>query len=751
MKSRLEKKRPPLTEKDSKEPVESVRVSLESLDLQRNVVYLVSNGEEEGTITLRKSGEQQPTDENGGQLWTMGIKDGRSVKIRKKRKRLGALSSDTGSDSKSGEGPDRSVKESQEASIPEAGSRVAPPPNCRLATAISHVNKDKEETVNTRRKGCGKVNRGAQSMQIQTRKSVKLVLPITPAASDDVTNESENGDESSSSDEIEVPIQGTSVARPNTIQKELVFLTPSSMCNEAQVNVQKPSCSKNSKSHEHEPPLNSNGKLSTEMPSSKQQHPTATRETARKSNQGPTPAINTTATAPAGKAMLIPRPYFFSTGETKMKAIPIPKSHDTALEMSEGRKNTLLGIESAGLSASEKENKRRGNISSSESETAGDKEVLTDTKRRRRKGRTLKDLKKPLQLPPPAFVPEKTLRQRIRGSNSISNIPHPPLNTVDPKIMPPPTTLPNRIEIPSASSLPLNNFISSENNDDVENPSELARVSDLSLEKSTGVKKLGETTISNLISSVAGNLRPKTSPDVNVRTIPKQPNRPTVQRVEVSIHAKKNLPKTMPNRKSNQPESCPSVKVVDGKSKFMQGGIEVIVDADPKLPRETPKYDVSVPWICFFCNKSPFAIAPMPMVLDDGDSLVPCVPYSMGDLFGPYFAKLPSDNGEPPKEREIWMHGADTPCRRSVLCFSDCALWTRFLKLSGPKLVDLEENLKLAEETICPICMKPGASIVCSDPGCGESVHFPCAKWHGWMFNNADFKPYCRRHLLHSN
>ncbi|ODM94794.1 hypothetical protein Ocin01_11893, partial [Orchesella cincta] len=208
---------------------------------------------------------------------------------------------------------------------------------------------------------------------------------------------------------------------------------------------------------------------------------------------------------------------------------------------------------------------------------------------------------------------------------------------------------------------------------------------------------------------------------------------PTVKRSEASIYTKNQTYNRNGRNSNKNSEPGPTVKVVNGKSIFMRGGEEVVVDANPKLgvPKDKPKYDDNVPWICSFCHLHTLAQINLPL---QRNGLSPH-PYTMGDLFGPYTADLPPIHGESTSssKRETWMHG-------------DCALWAGRLLLVRDTLLGLEETLVNADTEVCTVCNKTGATISCLQRKCGEGVHFPCAKWKGWQLDVKNFRAYCPKH-----
>ncbi|CAL8146934.1 unnamed protein product [Orchesella dallaii] len=193
----------------------------------------------------------------------------------------------------------------------------------------------------------------------------------------------------------------------------------------------------------------------------------------------------------------------------------------------------------------------------------------------------------------------------------------------------------------------------------------------------------------------------------------------------VTLSAKKSSSKVVGTPRNRLP--VPTVKIVDMKSVFMRDDKNINVDADPKLRTEVLKCDSDVPWICSFCHLGPhFQVR----VLNNHGHVSP---YAMGDLFGPYFANLPSIYGKPSPKRETWMHG-------------DCAVWAGKLLLVKTSLKYLEETLSSADKEVCNICGKNGATIGCFRRKCKLAVHFPCAKSKGWKLDGATFLGYCPQH-----
>ncbi|CAL8120028.1 unnamed protein product [Orchesella dallaii] len=193
----------------------------------------------------------------------------------------------------------------------------------------------------------------------------------------------------------------------------------------------------------------------------------------------------------------------------------------------------------------------------------------------------------------------------------------------------------------------------------------------------------------------------------------------------VTESAKKSTTKAVGKSRKKLP--VPAVKVVDGKSTFLQDGKKIEVDADPKLRTEVSICDPDVPWICSFCHLGPHVMIRMP------NNRGYVSPYGMGDLFGPYFANLPSIYGKPSPRRETWMHG-------------DCALWAGSLILVLTILKNLEKTLLDADKEVCTICHKTGATISCVVCKCNVGVHFHCATLSDWKLDSFNFLAYCPRH-----
>ncbi|CAL8069031.1 unnamed protein product [Orchesella dallaii] len=193
----------------------------------------------------------------------------------------------------------------------------------------------------------------------------------------------------------------------------------------------------------------------------------------------------------------------------------------------------------------------------------------------------------------------------------------------------------------------------------------------------------------------------------------------------VTLSAKKSTSKVFGTPRKRLP--VPTLKIVDGKSVFMRDGKNINVDADPKLRKEVLKCDSDVPWICSFCHLGPHVQV---RVLNNHGHVSP---YAMGDLFGPYFANLPSIYGKPSPKRETWMHG-------------DCGVWAGRLLLVKTSLKYLEETLSSADKEVCIVCGKNGATIGCFRRKCKLAVHFPCAKSKGWKLDGVTFLGYCPEH-----
>ncbi|CAL8071491.1 unnamed protein product [Orchesella dallaii] len=151
------------------------------------------------------------------------------------------------------------------------------------------------------------------------------------------------------------------------------------------------------------------------------------------------------------------------------------------------------------------------------------------------------------------------------------------------------------------------------------------------------------------------------------------------------------------------------------------------VVADLNLGQENLNFDSDVPWICSFCRLGPHVKVRVPF--NSGWAY----PYAMGDLFGPYYANLPSVYGNSSSRRETWMHG-------------DCALWAGRLLLVNTTLKYLEETLMSADKNVCSVCGKNGATISCHERKGNLCVHFPCAKLTDWKLDNTNFLAYCPKH-----
>ncbi|CAL8138270.1 unnamed protein product [Orchesella dallaii] len=241
---------------------------------------------------------------------------------------------------------------------------------------------------------------------------------------------------------------------------------------------------------------------------------------------------------------------------------------------------------------------------------------------------------------------------------------------------------------------------------------------DAPLKKKRQRKRKGESDAATASSSIAvdsANDPATTSKLFPYQTQPKEMKKPTVFSKRTPFVEDK-VRKYEDNQKK-KPNEGPSLRVIGGLAKFYRGGEEEQVDQDPKLPKEKAplQTDNAVPWLCSFCHMGPHA-------------------QKLGDLFGPYFANLPSIYGNPSPKRETWMHG-------------DCALWAGRLQMIGTHLRNLEVTLSNADKETCTVCGKTGATMGCLRRHCKQAVHYPCAIRRFWKIDAAIFHSYCPEHI----
>jgi len=76
----------------------------------------------------------------------------------------------------------------------------------------------------------------------------------------------------------------------------------------------------------------------------------------------------------------------------------------------------------------------------------------------------------------------------------------------------------------------------------------------------------------------------------------------------------------------------------------------------------------------------------------------------------------------------------------------DCVLWAGNVFLVGDTLRNLDSAVGDADDILCKICNKAGATIGCLKRGCPQTSHYPCAVLNGWNLNENTYHSYCRSH-----
>ncbi|MBN3314956.1 TCF20 factor, partial [Atractosteus spatula] len=87
-------------------------------------------------------------------------------------------------------------------------------------------------------------------------------------------------------------------------------------------------------------------------------------------------------------------------------------------------------------------------------------------------------------------------------------------------------------------------------------------------------------------------------------------------------------------------------------------------------------------------------------------------------LRGAQSSKRRSPPVVPLDTREYWLH-------------EDCGIWAAGVYLVKGKLYGLEEAAKLAQETVCSLCHRTGATLGCFFKGCPSKYHYTCAAQSG--------------------
>ena len=80
---------------------------------------------------------------------------------------------------------------------------------------------------------------------------------------------------------------------------------------------------------------------------------------------------------------------------------------------------------------------------------------------------------------------------------------------------------------------------------------------------------------------------------------------------------------------------------------------------------------------------------------------------------------------------EIWFH-------------EDCYIWVPCTHLVGGRLVGMVEAVEQCQELTCHVCKHvSGASVGCTEHGCGRTAHLPCAKQVRWYLDMDNFRVKC--------
>ena len=79
---------------------------------------------------------------------------------------------------------------------------------------------------------------------------------------------------------------------------------------------------------------------------------------------------------------------------------------------------------------------------------------------------------------------------------------------------------------------------------------------------------------------------------------------------------------------------------------------------------------------------------------------------------------------------EIWFH-------------EDCFIWVPCTALVGGRLVGLEEAVAQCAGLDCAQCGCAGASVGCTEHGCRDAAHLPCAS--AWDLDMENFRVRCSK------
>ncbi|XP_061823159.1 uncharacterized protein [Nerophis lumbriciformis] len=82
---------------------------------------------------------------------------------------------------------------------------------------------------------------------------------------------------------------------------------------------------------------------------------------------------------------------------------------------------------------------------------------------------------------------------------------------------------------------------------------------------------------------------------------------------------------------------------------------------------------------------------------------------------------------------EYWLH-------------EDCGIWSTGVFLVKGKVYGLEETVKVAHETMCSACSRPGASLGCFFKGCPSNYHYRCAMEADCVLIEENFSMKCKKH-----
>ncbi|XP_056153143.1 transcription factor 20 [Lampris incognitus] len=82
---------------------------------------------------------------------------------------------------------------------------------------------------------------------------------------------------------------------------------------------------------------------------------------------------------------------------------------------------------------------------------------------------------------------------------------------------------------------------------------------------------------------------------------------------------------------------------------------------------------------------------------------------------------------------EYWLH-------------EDCGVWSAGVFLVKGKVYGLEKAVKVAQETMCSGCCKPGATLGCFFKGCPSKYHYRCAIESDCVLIEENFSMRCKKH-----